>query len=473
MTLSLRRSASFLLGLGFSLLPLAGPFIGLLFLISTRLRLRRSDAVWTAAAFLSALALGVSGGLRGALFGLAQVALPWLVYRSFCQLAHLRSPLVQPRLLGAGLVVGLALVIAGSWLQIDALEFATAKTISQAIVWGTHPALFGHAVLVLGLLIAIVTPSSTLRLMSLGLSTLGILVSGSREAAIAWVLAVTLLVLYGGYRSLRTRLVEAALLVMMLVIAAGFSPLLGWGRVGFLLEAGGDAGRNLFQGTEIGYGDWWDTSWVTIDSGPLTIAGDTLTGYRVTKDGSDGWLRLQQIIELQPGKVYTLSAWIEGGGPNRPSLQGWGQYQVGDGVRTFLVNGALTESDWRATVSGEGELLDSGVASSDGTWRRAFVTFRTVRGRHPSTGTWVWHPTPVTRWGAPHASPGFSSSGDRSATTSRATPPKGSPSAWLASPTGKRRWMASAEHPGSAGALGVFPSTSWSDGPTADTCIWR
>ena len=396
MTLGARRGISFLLGFGFSLLPLAAPFVGLLFLISTRLRLRRSDAVWALAAGVTALTAGLHSGVQGALFGLAQIGLPWLVFRSFAQLGKLRTKLVQPHLLGLGLIVGLALVTGMGWLQIDALEFDTAKTISQAIVWDSHPALFGHAVLTLGLLIAIVTPSAPLRLVSLGLSALGILASGSREAAIAWVVAVMALLLFSGSRSLRTRLIEGGLMAVMVLIAAGLSPLLGWGRVGFLVEFSGvSPSRNQLQGTEIASGDWWDTSWVSVASQPRTIAGTTLTSYVTTKDGSEGWLRLQQLVELEPGATYTLSAWIDGSTANRPSLQGWGQHQVDDAVSTFYVGGNLFEGVWRATVGGAGELLDSGIAASDGPWRRVFATFSYDEGAPPIT--WYVGMAPDTR----------------------------------------------------------------------------
>jgi Undecaprenyl-phosphate galactose phosphotransferase WbaP len=395
-TLRARAGLSFLLGFSFSLLPFAAPFVGLMFLISTRLRLRRSDAVWALAAGVTALTIGVHDGLRGALFGLAQVGLPWLVFRSFGQLGRFRARAVHPQLLGLGLVAGLSLVTGLGWLQIDALEFDTAKTISQAIVWDTHPALFGHAVLTLGLLIAIVTSSTPLRLTSLGLAAVGILVSGSREAAIAGVLALLLLLLFGGYRTLRTRLIEGALMVLMVLIAAGLSPLLGWGRVGFLVEASGNsAASNLFLGTEIANGDWWDTSWVTVESTRQVVGGETLTVYTTTKRGEEGWLRLQQLIELQPGATYTLSAWIDSAAPHPPGLQGWGRFEGAEGVETFFAGGTLRDDGWRPAVRGDGELIAGGVAASDGPWQRVYVTFRYGADAPPLT--WYVGMAPDTR----------------------------------------------------------------------------
>ncbi len=277
--------------------------------------------------------------------------------------------------MGLGLVTGLALVTGMGWFQIDALDLG-ATTISQAIVWGTHPAVFGHAILTLGLLIAIVIPSTPLRLTSLSLSALGILVSGSREAAIAWVLAVFALLLLRGYHLLRIRLIEGAFLIVMVLVAAGLSPFLGWGQVGFLLQLDGSVeASNLLEGTEIANGDWWHTLHVQYRSHKEVIAGESLTVYETTKQGEETWLRLQQFTDLEPGKIYTLSAWIKTHEEHVPGLQGWGQYQVDNGVRAFFVGGTLTRDDWVAQVRGEGAQVGSGVAATDGPWHRVFITF--------------------------------------------------------------------------------------------------
>ncbi len=384
MTAILNRSLAFLFGFGFSLLPVAAPFLALLILPTSRWRVRRLDLVWGLAALLAALSLGIHQGISGATFGVLQTGAAWLVFRSFAQLRRASLPLLRPSLTGLGLIFGLALVVLLGWLRIDQLNLATAKTLAQAIVWGSVPALYGHTVLVLGALIAILSPTARLRLLSLGLSALGILVSGSREAAIAWVFIALLLLLTGKRRSGRSLTLEVVLLTAMLAIAAGLGPWLGWGRVGFLLSLDARAGStNLLQGTEIARGDWWDSSQVHFTTATELVGDQPLTVYRVTKPGAEHWLRLQQIIPITPGETYTVSAWLRPEAESQPGIQGWGQYRQDGEVTTFAIVAALSGRGWTASASGAGEVVAAGTQSREGEWQRAFVTF-TFRGETPS-----------------------------------------------------------------------------------------
>ncbi len=384
MTAILNRSLAFLFGFGFSLLPVAAPFLALLILPTSRWRVRRLDLAWGLAALLAALGLGIHQGISGATFGILQTGAAWLVFRSFAQLRRASPLVLRSSLTGLGLIFGLALVVLLGWLRIDQLNLSTAKTLAQAIVWGSVPALYGHTVLVLGALIAILSPTARLRLLSLGLSALGILVSGSREAAIAWVFIALLLLLTGKRRSGRSLTLEVVLLMAMLAIAAGLGPWLGWGRVGFLLSLDARAGStNLLQGTEIARGDWWDSSQVHFTTATELVGDQPLTVYRVTKPGAEHWLRLQQIIPITPGESYTVSAWLRPEAESQPGIQGWGQYRQDGEVTTFAIVAALSERGWTASASGAGEVVAAGIESREGEWQRAFVTF-TFRGETPS-----------------------------------------------------------------------------------------
>ena len=388
MTMRLRLGMTFLISFGFSLMPTLAPLAAIWPLLANRLRLNRADALWIAAATLMAWPLAWFDGLQGAATGLLQIAAAWLLYKAFAQLGSLRLPGPEKRLIAAGLIAGLATVVTLGLLHIDSLDF-TSPNITQAIVWGVHPALFGHTVLVVGALIAIQTTNPAVRLISLGLTVIGILVSGSREAAIAWLLVAIALLVFEHQRSRFGRSVEIALMVVVVAIAMGLSPLLGWGRVGFLLEVDtASTGRNLLRGTEIANGDWWFTNWIEFNTSQASIAGESLTAYRLSKkDRTESWLRLQQILPIESQQTYTVSTWIHTESEGRPGIQGWGQYRTPEGLKTFVVNASFSNGEWRAATHGPGQLLASGVAASDGDWRRVYATFR-YEGTQPKL---IWY----------------------------------------------------------------------------------
>ncbi len=375
MLMTLSKSVPFLLGFGFAFLPSYGPFLGLLFFFAARWSLERSDLLWAGAALLLAIPLGAHHGYGGFFFGLVQVLAPWLVYRAFSQLQAGPNPILQSRTLGIGLLSGLALVVGLSWLQIDLLNFEHAKTVSQAIVWESNPALYGHTVLALGALIAILMPTSRMRLASMGLAALGVLVSGSREAAIAWVIVAVALLFVNIRRSKREYAFEVLLLAVMMVVAAGVGSLFGWGRVGFLLDLTPtlNPSKNLVQGSEIALGDWWDAMGVKVQFSEQVINEERLVAYTVTKVGTEPWLRLQQIVPIKANTPYTVSAWVRAPDSEaQPGIQGWGQTL---GADTFTLIGTLRGEVWTVRVSGPGRLVGSGIVERYGEWQRVWASF--------------------------------------------------------------------------------------------------
>ena len=80
---ALPTRAAFLLGLAFTLLPALGPFAAALLLFSRRWSLERRDALWAAAATAFGLAAWLASGSAQGLLGLATVAGPWIVFRTF------------------------------------------------------------------------------------------------------------------------------------------------------------------------------------------------------------------------------------------------------------------------------------------------------------------------------------------------------------------------------------------------------
>ena len=355
--LGFAKGFAFLIGFSFAFLPSFGPFISLLFFFESRRSIFRSVWLWIAATLL--LALPLLPNLPQFSMGLLQIIAPWLIYTAARQLPQLRSYPMHSRSLAYGLVSGLAMVVTLGLFNISQVTFAY-KTLSQVISWHSYPALYGHTVLTLGALIAILSPKGRFRLIGLGLSALGILLSGSREAALAWVFIVTTL-LFHETRSWRTRILELGFSLAMILISMGLGSYIGWGNMGFLLDIVPTQSKNLFQGSEIANGDWWDTTWVEIEGSKTTLSNQEVSVYSVLKKQSDQWLRLQQVIPLKTGSVYTLSVWLRTDENTIPGLQGWGKL---NDTQAFVLDGEWRNDTWRATTSGEGQVLDSGILAS-------------------------------------------------------------------------------------------------------------
>ncbi|MDR9392626.1 MAG: O-antigen ligase family protein, partial [Trueperaceae bacterium] len=285
---------------------------------------------------------------------------------------------------------------------VEGLQFGVSRTVAHAILWDASPALYGHTVLVVGGVIALVTAARRgVAWTALFLAALGILVSGSLEAAVAWIALALAFLLLRPPGQRRPRLVEAVLLAAMIGLSAGLAPLLGWGRLGFTLNAGaGDPARvNLFAGTEVPYADAWDDRWVDVTTEPVALAGAPYTAYTVTKRGAPGWYRLQQLVRLEPGATYTLSGWIDATGPTHPGFQGWGTpldraAEGGDSAPPFVLIATWADDGWSASVQGPGRLEGARVLDADATWRRVAATF-TYQGTDPLT--WFVGFTPDAR----------------------------------------------------------------------------
>ena len=254
---SLNKSLAFLLGFGFAFLPSFGPIIALPLFFINRWKLGRLDGLWALTALVAGFSFSSHNGLSGFTFGAFQIIGPWLVYRAFRQLPGTPFLFNQRWAIAIGILSGFSLTSLLGWLQIEQLNFAY-KTLNQAITWTSPPALYGHTMLVLGGLIAVLLAKSPLRLLGLTLSAFGILISGSREAALAWVFMMVALFFIKGQRKLTRRLPELGLFLLMLALVAGLGAPLGWGRLGFLLDIAPNLSSttNLVQGSEIANGDW-------------------------------------------------------------------------------------------------------------------------------------------------------------------------------------------------------------------------
>jgi len=373
-TASLTKGLTFALGLGFAFLPAYGPLVGLLLLVSRRWSLRRSDLLWWGAAFFLALPLGVHSGVRGFFFGAAQVLAPWLVYRAFTVLHNLRVKL-EGVWIGIGLLTGLTLVVAlgvgRAFGGAEALEL-----FGEPLRATPQGGLYGHMVLTLGALVAVLLPRLRWQLLSLSLSALGVLVSGSREAALAWLVVAVAFAVVGKTRTPGKRFATAASILTILVGGALLGPLFGWGNAGFLIDVAlaPVENTNLLQGTEVVTGDWWRGVGVTVTGDrPLEFGNTPLTSYLVTKTQPGPNARLQQVVSLERGEAYTFSVWLWAEDRvNRPGVQLRGGEP---GAGAFVLTGAVTGATWQAAVSGPGRVLDAGILEAKGLWRRVYATF--------------------------------------------------------------------------------------------------
>lgn len=376
MTARLSNPLAFVLGVSFALLPSYAPFVAIMVLVSKRFALSRRDFLWAAGALLSGVALGAHEGTKGVLLGFAQFLGPWLVFRAFQQLSGEYRLRDLRKSMSMGLIVGLAAVVVGGLSGVQAFHFGTAKTIAQAIEWGGPAGLYGHAILTIGAIIAALAPSANLRVIALGLSALGILASGSREAAIAWVFVSLGLLVVGRRGSRVGRVVELAMLVVMVGIAAGLGPSMGWGRVGFLVDLTPAATTsNMLQGTEIAKGDWWDPMGVRVESHVARVDGRELMVYDVHKAAPEGWQRLQQVVRLEPGRTYTVGTYLRpdsvGG---RAGIQGYGE--TDSGQVGFILTGALVGDSWMVGRNGDGVVLSSSMVDAGDGWKHVRATFR-------------------------------------------------------------------------------------------------
>lgn len=370
------KGLTFMLGLGFAFLPAYSPFIGLLMLLFSRWRLMRSDLLWLGAALLLALPLGVHQGLRGFLFGALQILAPWLVYRAFAKLhlSKLGRENLESSWIGVGLLTGLAIVV-GLGVY-DALGGTLPASWPAALEALPQTGLYGHTVLTLGALVAILLPKSRWQLLSLTLAALGVLVSGSREAAIAWIIVAFALSVVGTTRAPQRRLATISSVVAILIGAALLGPLFGWGNSGFLIDVAPVTAqaKNLLQGTEVGNGDWWNPVGVRVKDTTLSFENPPLTTYLVTKLQPGASARFQQVVPLTKGEAYTVSLWLW---REDDALETGvrGSWQNNDRTDVLTLEGSLMGKKWQAAATGPGRVLDAGILETRGLWQRVFITF--------------------------------------------------------------------------------------------------
>lgn len=370
---NLGRGLAFAAGVGIAAIPSVGPFVAVLAALTGRLAIQRADVWWWGSAILLGLPFAVSGHLTAGLLSSLQVVSVWLIFRSAVEFRRTARSATISDDIGAGLIVGLAITLAFGLRQVEALRFDVARTVLDAVVWNVHPATFGHAIVVLSGLLAMVVPSPRLRAFALALGAIGAIASGAIEALWVWLLIAIGLRFVGRRGTTGIRLAEWSLIGLMAVMVSGLPAVLGLGRTGFLTDiAPTDGPINLFRGTELARGDWWYPLGVRFTATEVTVDGRSRRAFELTKTSSDPWSRLQQAVTLEPGTTYTLSALFKATAPARPGFDGWGRVP---GSVPVIVGTTLSAGDHLVTSSGPIRVLSTAARPPEDGWEYASVTF--------------------------------------------------------------------------------------------------
>src|SRR5690625_1035292 len=363
-----------ILGLAFALMPTVGPFVAVLLLIGQPLQLGRQDVLWAVALIISGLPGLFTAGFSGLLEAAGPILAAWVVYRAFSHLPAIRHD-QRFRSLSVGLIIGLVLSVFTGWLQNSNLDLAY-RTVAQAISWETNPALYGHAMLVLGLAISLIVPFVAPCIVALALAAFGVLVSGSREAGLAWLIFALLLpVVDSRMREAGRTSRYYGVITVLLVFLAGLGTVLGWGRLGFLVDVVPleTTETNLIQSSELPESEHWLAFGVSVASNTAEFPDGPLTVYSVTKVADEPSSRLQQVVNLEADQPYTVSAWFRtDSDEHQYGIQGWTELRDGS---TFSATGIKQAGDFVARASRPARILDSGLADTHGDWQRLWFSF--------------------------------------------------------------------------------------------------
>ena len=344
-----RRGLAFLAGVGFAAVPTVGPYVALLALASGGLQIHRADRWWWLAALLLGLPWMLTGALWAGIGATAQVLAVWLIFRAASEVRHAFHGTTLPFDAGAGLVVGFAAAMAVGLERSASWRLESARSAIDVFAWTASPALYGHAMLLLAALLAVIVPSVALRVAALGLGAVAVIAAGSHEAVLAWLLVA-----------------------------------IGLRFVGRRGGRGAAAGATLSRGPAAAAGEWWFPLGVEVEAAAVTLDGAARTSYRVTKTDPEPYARLQQIVELRPDTAYVLAVAWRSDGELRPGLDGWGRIESGDQV--VNLGATMREGHWVIGSSGPLTVLGQGVdAPADG-WTRGHVAFR-----YEGTEPLVWY----------------------------------------------------------------------------------
>ena len=348
--------------------------MALLAIASGRLELQRADRWWWFAALLLGLPWIVSGHVAAGVGATAQVVAVWLIFRAASEVRKAIGGTQLSFDVGAGLLVGFAGAMALGLSRAADWRLEPARSVLDVFAWTGNPALFGHAMVLLAALLAVVVPSATLRTLALGLGALAALASGAHEAVLAWLLIAVGLRLVRRRGTRATAGIEWALIGVMLVAASGLGEQVGLGRTGFRFDlVPPPTGANLFRGTEAS-GEWWYPLGVSASETVVRVDGEQRIGFEVTKTDQASYARLQQIVELRPQRAYVLSVAWAADSVGQPGLDGWGASP--DDGRDANLAATYRDGSWITSATQHFTIVSGGVTRIDDGWARGHVAFR-------------------------------------------------------------------------------------------------
>ena len=244
----------------------------------------------------------------------------------------------------------------------------------RATGWLSHPNLWGISTLLPGFF-AVLFARSRWRWLVLPLMFGVIVTAGSRAAFVGCVVGCVALAVH----LMLTRGLRKTHLLWAGLAGAGFVVILALTPFGtrflstlelFQSSPPAPLPRNLFQASEVLSDTFWFNRSVTVEE---VETSDLTPTWRVKKTATQPNSRLQQRLELSPGRVYTLSAELYGETPEAvPGVVSWVRMETG----THSLNVRFSGSQWQARARGELELVSFRPTLLGDGWTRLVVTLK-------------------------------------------------------------------------------------------------
>lgn len=304
-----------------------------------------------------------------------------------------------------GVLTGLAIIALISILQVSGLlglffDLFSLDTISllenlrkasqdatlstRASGWLVHPNLWAVTIILPSLFLFTSNHKTTFALISILPAVIVVGATGSRTAAMAYLLSVTLMLFNSRLLAdlPRKGLVVLAMLILVITVATSGDNV--W-LMRFRLPAISEPHRtsdqsNLFKSSEVLTFAAWSQLQVRVQPDIANIFPTTSKRiWRIQKTGDSWWARVQQSITLVPKAVYVLSAELQSLTPEATiGLHGIGRSEID---YAFLKL-SRQESTWYTEGDGALEVLSFNIDPLARNWTKTTVTFA-YRGQSP------------------------------------------------------------------------------------------
>lgn len=321
----------------------------------------RSDVTWLGAV-LAYLVLSVAHSAWDPnVFG---VLAAWLVHRGARRIAR---PGAGHEAMGAGFALGTLAIAAFALLEVGVLG----RPRALGPTGYDHPNVLAHALLVSGVGIVATCARGALRAAGLGAAVVALVLTGSRSGLLGLATAAALAVAVERRSRLGLALVAtAAVIVGAATILAVGSP---WAQriIGPLMAPLADSRPvNLLVASEAVDNDAaWTPSGVEVVTTSARGDGPPRV-HRIERNRAVDWARPQQLVTLDPGATYTVSAEFRHEGNGEPGFLGWAQHPDGN----VEIRVSLAGDTARVRRAAGFADVDANAISLDDGWTRLEVT---------------------------------------------------------------------------------------------------